>query len=139
MISEWRFVTAHHGGAKISARRLGSDLHIGVPAASLRKFTLVYCTQDQPLSSAVRVASQRTPTLRSLAEECVEHKNVVKMTFAKGASLKEPSGLFNSSLEGNAKRAIDFHVLSRAPEGPLALQIGPFARSWLCAVPRQSE
>ena len=37
------------------------------------------------------------------------YKNVVKMTFAKGASLKDPSGLFNSSLEGNARRAIDFH------------------------------
>src|SRR5436309_4532540 len=37
------------------------------------------------------------------------YKNVVKMTFAKGASLKDPSSLFNSSLEGNARRAIDFH------------------------------
>jgi hypothetical protein len=37
------------------------------------------------------------------------YKDVVKMTFAKGASLKDPSGLFNSSLEGNARRAIDFH------------------------------
>ena len=37
------------------------------------------------------------------------YKNVVKMTFAKGASLKDPSRLFNSSLEGNARRAIDFH------------------------------
>ena len=37
------------------------------------------------------------------------YKNVVKMTFAKGASLKDPSGLFNSSLEGNARRAIDLH------------------------------
>ena len=37
------------------------------------------------------------------------YKNVVKMTFAKGASLEEPSGLFNSSLEGNTRRAIDFH------------------------------
>ena len=37
------------------------------------------------------------------------HKSVVKMTFAKGASLKDPSGLFNSSLEGNVRRAIDFH------------------------------
>jgi hypothetical protein len=36
------------------------------------------------------------------------HKNVVKMTFAKGASLDDPSGLFNSSLEGNTRRAIDF-------------------------------
>jgi hypothetical protein len=37
------------------------------------------------------------------------YRNVVKMTFAKGAVLKDPSGLFNSSLEGNARRAIDFH------------------------------
>jgi hypothetical protein len=37
------------------------------------------------------------------------YKAVVKMTFAKGASLKDPSGLFNSSLEGNVRRAIDFH------------------------------
>jgi hypothetical protein len=36
------------------------------------------------------------------------YKNVVKMTFAKGASLDDPSGLFNSSLEGNTRRAIDF-------------------------------
>ena len=37
------------------------------------------------------------------------YKSVVKMTFAKGASLEDPSGLFNSSLEGNVRRAIDFH------------------------------
>jgi hypothetical protein len=37
------------------------------------------------------------------------YKNVVKMTFAKGAALKDPSGLFNSSLEGNVRRAIDIH------------------------------
>jgi hypothetical protein len=37
------------------------------------------------------------------------YKNVVKLTFAKGASLADPSGLFNSSLEGNTRRAIDFH------------------------------
>src|SRR5207249_10588892 len=37
------------------------------------------------------------------------YKNVVKMTFAKGAALPDPSGLFNSSLEGNTRRAIDFH------------------------------
>src|SRR3954449_1897636 len=36
------------------------------------------------------------------------YKNVVKMTFAKGASVNDPSGLFNSSLEGNTRRAIDF-------------------------------
>ena len=37
------------------------------------------------------------------------YKSVVKLTFFKGASLKDPSGLFNSSLEGNVRRAIDFH------------------------------
>ena len=37
------------------------------------------------------------------------YKSVVKMTFAKGAALDDPSGLFNSSLEGNTRRAIDFH------------------------------
>ena len=37
------------------------------------------------------------------------YKSVVKVTFAKGASLKDPSGLFNSSMEGNVRRAIDFH------------------------------
>jgi hypothetical protein len=37
------------------------------------------------------------------------YKAIVKMTFANGASLKDPSGLFNSSLEGNVRRAIDFH------------------------------
>jgi hypothetical protein len=37
------------------------------------------------------------------------YKNVVKMTFAKGATLKDPSGLFNSSLDGNTRRAIDVH------------------------------
>jgi hypothetical protein len=37
------------------------------------------------------------------------YKSVVKMTFAKGAALKDPAGLFNSSLDGNMRRAIDFH------------------------------
>jgi hypothetical protein len=37
------------------------------------------------------------------------YKNVVKMTFAKGAALEDPTGLFNASLEGNTRRAVDFH------------------------------
>ena len=37
------------------------------------------------------------------------YKSAVKLTFAKGASLKDPSGLFNASLEGNVRRAVDFH------------------------------
>ena len=47
------------------------------------------------------------------------YKNVVKMTFAKGASVKDPSGLFNSSLEGNARRAIDFHEGDKLDEEAL--------------------
>jgi len=44
------------------------------------------------------------------------YKNVVKMTFAKGAALKDPSGLFNSSLDGNTRRAIDFHESEKIDE-----------------------
>ena len=47
------------------------------------------------------------------------HKNVVKMTFAKGASLPDPSGLFNSSLEGNVRRAIDIHEGDKVDEAAL--------------------
>jgi hypothetical protein len=47
------------------------------------------------------------------------YKNVVKMTFAKGATLKDPSGLFNSSLEGNTRRAIDFHEGEKVNEKAL--------------------
>jgi len=47
------------------------------------------------------------------------YKKVVKMTFAKGASLKDPSGLFNSSLEGNTRRAIDFHEGEKLDEKAL--------------------
>ena len=44
------------------------------------------------------------------------YKNVVKTTFAKGASLEDPSSLFNSSLEGNTRRAIDFHAGDKIDE-----------------------
>jgi hypothetical protein len=47
------------------------------------------------------------------------HKTVVKMTFAKGASLEDPSGLFNSSLEGATRRAIDFHEGDKIDEKAL--------------------
>ena len=51
------------------------------------------------------------------------YKSVVKMTFAKGASLQDPSGLFNSSLEGNARRAIDFHQGDKIDEKALVALI----------------
>jgi len=51
------------------------------------------------------------------------YKSVVKMTFAKGASLKDPSKLFNSSLDGNVRRAIDFHEGDKVDEKALAALI----------------
>jgi len=47
------------------------------------------------------------------------YKNIVKMTFAKGAALKDPSGLFNSSLGGNVRRAIDIHEGDKIDEAAL--------------------
>jgi hypothetical protein len=51
------------------------------------------------------------------------YKNAVKMTFAKGAALADPSGLFNSSLEGNTRRAIDFHEGDKIDEEALTALI----------------
>jgi hypothetical protein len=47
------------------------------------------------------------------------YKSVVKLTFARGAALDDPSGLFNSSLEGNTRRAIDFHESDKIDEKAL--------------------
>ncbi|MBE1207612.1 DUF1801 domain-containing protein [Aminobacter carboxidus] len=52
------------------------------------------------------------------------YKSVVKLTFAKGASLEDPSGLFNSSLDGNTRRAIDIHEGEKINEDALKALIG---------------
>ncbi|CAM5489540.1 hypothetical protein ATER59S_03427 [Aquamicrobium terrae] len=52
------------------------------------------------------------------------YKSVVKLTFARGASLEDPSGLFNSSLEGNVRRAIDLHEGDELDEGAFKALIG---------------
>ena len=59
----------------------------------------------------VKPASPGTPVFSHGGIVCTAetYKNVVKMTFPKGAALPDPSGLFNSSLEGNVRRAIDIH------------------------------
>ena len=59
----------------------------------------------------VKPASSGTPVFSHGGIVCTgeTYKNVVKMTFAKGAALKDPAGLFNSSLDGNVRRAIDIH------------------------------
>lgn len=51
------------------------------------------------------------------------YKSAVKMTFAKGASLDDPAGLFNSSLDGNTRRAIDFHEGQQVDEKALTALI----------------
>jgi hypothetical protein len=62
-----------------------------------------------------------TPTFSHSGIVCTgeTYKNVVKMTFAKGASLEDPSGLFNSSLDGNVRRAIDIREGDKVDEAAL--------------------
>jgi hypothetical protein len=59
----------------------------------------------------VKATSPGTPVFSHDGIVCTgeTHRSVVKLTFAKGAALKDPSGLFNSSLDGNVRRAIDIH------------------------------
>jgi hypothetical protein len=69
----------------------------------------------------VKATSPGTPVFSHGGLVCTgeTYKNVVKMTFAKGASLKDPAGLFNSSLEGNVRRAIDIHEGDKINESAL--------------------
>jgi hypothetical protein len=69
----------------------------------------------------VKPASPGTPVFSHAGIVCTAetHKNVVKMTFANGAALKDPKGLFNSSLEGNVRRAIDIHEGDKIDEAAL--------------------
>src|SRR5213594_5061562 len=69
----------------------------------------------------VKPTSPGTPVFSHSGIVCTgeTYKNVVKMTFPKGAALKDPSGLFNSSLDGNARRAIDIHEGDQVDEAAL--------------------
>jgi hypothetical protein len=69
----------------------------------------------------VKPKSSGTPVFSHGGIVCTgeTHKNVVKMTFAKGAALKDPKRLFNSSLEGNVRRAIDIHEGDKIDEAGL--------------------
>jgi hypothetical protein len=69
----------------------------------------------------VKPTSPGTPVFSHGGIVCTgeTYKNVVKMTFPKGAALKDPSGLFNSSLEGNIRRAIDIHEGDEVDEAAL--------------------
>jgi len=69
----------------------------------------------------VKTTSPGTPVFSHGGIVCTgeTYKNVVKMTFAKGAALKDPARLFNSSLEGNVRRAIDIHEGEKVDEAAL--------------------
>lgn len=69
----------------------------------------------------VKATNPGTPVFSHSGIVCTGevYKNAVKMTFAKGAALKDPSGLFNSSLEGNVRRAIDIHEGEKIDEAAL--------------------
>src|SRR3979490_312830 len=69
----------------------------------------------------VKATSAGTPVFSRGGIVCTgeTYKNAVKLTFAKGAALKDPSGLFNSSLEGNVRRAIDIHEGEKVDEAAL--------------------
>src|ERR671926_1665387 len=69
----------------------------------------------------VKATSPGTPTWSHDGIICTgeSYKAVVKLTFAKGASLEDPSGLFNASLEGNVRRAIDIHENDKIDEAAL--------------------
>jgi hypothetical protein len=69
----------------------------------------------------VKPTSPGTPVFSHGGIVCTgeTYKNVVKITFAKGAALKDPSGLFNSSLDGNVRRAIDIHEGEKVDEAAL--------------------
>lgn len=68
-----------------------------------------------------KATSPGTPVFSHAGIVCTgeTYKNAVKLTFARGAALKDPSGLFNSSLEGNARRAIDIHEGEKIDESGL--------------------
>ena len=69
----------------------------------------------------VKATSPGTPVFSHGGIVCTgeTYKNVVKMTFAKGAALQDPSGLFNASLDGNVRRAIDIHEGDTVDEAAL--------------------
>ena len=77
----------------------------------------------------VKPTSPGTPVFSHGGIVCTgeTYKSVVKMTFAKGAALKDPSGLFNSSLDGNVRRAIDIHEGDKVDEAALK---DSFALPW---------
>src|SRR6201993_3957616 len=104
-------VAAESGPAFIDARIKQLDDWRGKMLAKVR--AIIHQADPEIVEERkwVRASSPGTPVFSHAGIVCTgeTYKNVVKITFAKGASLKDPSRLFNSSLEGNVRRAIDIH------------------------------
>ena len=94
---------------------------LGKTLAKLR--TIIYDSDPEIIEEWkwVKATSPGIPVFSHNGIVCTgeTYKNVVKMTFAKGAALPDPSGLFNSSLEGNVRRAIDIHEGDKIDEAAL--------------------
>jgi hypothetical protein len=101
--------------ARTEARRMDKVMELGDwRGKTLAKVREIIHEADPQIAEElkwVKPKSPGTPVFSRGGIVCTAetYKNVVKMTFAKGAFLKDPSGLFNSSLEGNLRRAIDIH------------------------------
>jgi len=91
---------------------------------TLAKVRQIVCEADPEIVEEWKWAKATSPGVPVWSHNGIvctgeTYKNVVKMTFAKGAALKDPKGLFNSSLEGNVRRAIDIHEGEKFDEGAL--------------------
>jgi len=91
---------------------------------TLAKVRQIVCEADPEIVEEWKWAKATSPGVPVWSHNGIvctgeTYKNVVKMTFAKGAALKDPKGLFNSSLEGNVRRAIDIHEGEKFDEAAL--------------------
>jgi hypothetical protein len=107
--------------AKIDAKIKALGDWRGQMLAHVRKIILAADPEIVEEWKWARATSPGTPVFSRGGIVCTgeTYKSVVKLTFAKGASLPDPSGLFNSSLEGNVRRAIDIHEGEKVNEAAL--------------------
>jgi hypothetical protein len=111
--------------ARTEAARMGKAIELGdwrgKTLAKVRR--MIHAADPQIVEELkwVKPKSPGTPVFSRGGIVCTAetYKNVVKMTFARGAFLRDPSGLFNSSLEGNLRRAIDIHEGEKIDEAAL--------------------
>ena len=114
-------VTAKPGSAFVDAKIAELADWRGKTLATVRK--IIHDTDPEIVEERkwAKATSPGVPVWSHNGIVCTgeTYKNVVKLTFARGAALKDPAKLFNSSLEGNVRRAIDFHEGERVNEAAL--------------------